>query len=306
MKSALRLGLFGLLLAGGTALVVALYVERTQSPLLSTLTSSFQLFGTPVKLIDRAASRVVPVSALDERELGDAFRRRYNAQVRAGDADQAYLDAVMAQIRPYAHKPFAYRVYVIDNFGAPNAIALPGGVILVTRELLRTLHSESELVAVLAHELGHIERGHCFDTVRFQLLARKLGSNTLGSFADATAQILLHHAYSKTVEAEADAYAYELMVNSRYDPMGVGRSFGSLRQYMNAAGAKPSQHANLIRDYFASHPPLEIREAEFSERATVWWKRHEGGRRYVGQKNLVDRKALTTLDYSAEWVIGPS
>ena len=57
----------------------------------------------------------------------------------------------------------------------PNAFALPGGVIIVTGGLLKTLKSEAELAAVLSHEMGHIELSHCLDTVRFQLLARKDG-----------------------------------------------------------------------------------------------------------------------------------
>ena len=301
MKPGLRLTLLVLLLACGAVLVASLYVARVRSPLHSTLSSSFQLLGTPVKLVDRIASRVVPVSALDERELGDTFRKRYDAQVTSGDADQAYLDALMTEIKPFTHKPFPYRAYVVGSYGAPNAMALPGGVILVTRELLDTLRSESELVAVLAHEVGHIERGHCFDTVRFQLLTRKIGSDTFGALADAAAQILLRHAYSKTTEGEADEYAYELLVSSRYDPLGVSKSFGSLRRYMKSAGAQTPQHADPIRDYFMSHPPLEIREAEFSERAAVWWKRRLGERRYVGQQNLLERKALGTLDVSGEW-----
>jgi len=301
MKPGLRLTLLVLLLACGAALVASLYVARVRSPLQSTLASSFQLLGTPVKLLDRIASRVVPVSALDERELGDTFRERYDAQITSGDEDQAYLDALIAEIKLFAHKPFPYRAYVVGNYGAPNAMALPGGVILVTKELLGALHSESELVAVLAHELGHIERGHCFDTVRFQLLTRKIGSDTLGALADAAAQILLRHAYSKTTEGEADEYAYELLVSSRYDPLGVAKSFGSLRRYMKSAGAQTPKHAHPIRDYFMSHPPLEIREAEFSERAVIWWKQHPRERRYVGQQNLFDRKALGTLDVRGEW-----
>lgn len=301
MKPGLRVTLLVLLLACGVALVASLYVARVRSPLQSTLASSFQLLGTPVKLLDRMASRVVPVSALDERELGDTFRKRYDAQITSRDADQAYLDALMAQIKPFTHKPFAYRAYMIGHYGAPNAMAFPGGVILVTKELMDTLHSESELVAVLAHEVGHIERGHCFDTVRFQLLTRKIGSDTLGALVDATAQILLRHAYSKTQEDEADEYAYGLLLSSRYDPRGLGKSFNSLRRHMQNAGIPMPQHAHPIRDYFMSHPPLELREAEFIERAAVWRKRHPGERRYVGQQNLLDRQALGTLNVREEW-----
>ena len=164
------------------------------------------------------------------------------------------------------------------------------------------MRSESEVVSVLAHEVGHVERGHCFDTVRFQLLTQKIGSSSLGALADMTAQILLRHAYSKTTEDEADRYAYELMLNSRYDPLGVGNSFASLRRYKG--GAQAPQGLNPIRDYFMSHPPLEIREAEFRDRAEAWWKTHAGERRYVGQHNLTARTALDGLELKDEWVTG--
>ncbi len=302
MKTTWRIASLTLLLACGTALIVVFYTVRSRSPLPSTLTSTFQLIGTPVKFVDRVASRVVPVNALDERELGDTYRRRYDAQVVPGDLDQEYLDALMTDLKLFARKPFPYRAYVIGRSGSPNAMALPGGVILVTRGLLGALHSESELIAVLAHEIGHIERGHCFDTVRFQLLSRKIGSNSLGKIADMAAQLLLRHAYSKTVEDEADEYAYELLVSSKYDPTAIGKSFGSLLQYKKNAGISTPQHADLLRDYFASHPPLEIREAEFSGRALAWWKLHPEERRYVGQRNLYERKARAALDISGEWL----
>jgi predicted Zn-dependent protease len=176
-------------------------------------------------------------------------------------------------------------------------MALPGGVILVTRELLSVLRSESEVVSVLAHEVGHVELGHCFDAVRFQLLTRKIGSSSLGALADMAAQMLLRH--SKTMEDEADQYAYELLLNSQYDPSGVGNSFASLRRYK--AKARTPSGLNPIRDYFMSHPPLEIREAEFKARAAVWWKMHAGERRYVGQQNLTARKALNRLELKDEW-----
>lgn len=292
MKPRFQITLLATLLICGTVLGILLYVERPGSPMKSTLSSSFQLFGTPVKFLDRAVSRVIPVSALDENELGSVFHKRYETQIAAGSADQAYLDAIMSELKSFTNKPFLYRAYVIGYYGAPNAMALPGGVILVTKELLETLHSESELIAVLAHEIGHIERGHCFDVVRFQLLSRKIGSDMLGKLADATIQILTRHAYSKTTEHEADEYSYELLVNSKYDPFGVGKSFASLQKYAKNMGVQTPDHANLIRDYFMSHPPLEIREVEFRERATAWCERHQNERRYVGRQSFLKRNTL--------------
>jgi predicted Zn-dependent protease len=301
VKPALRIGALATLLAAGLALIVALQVARVQAPLESTFTSAFQIVGAPLKLADRLASRVLPVSALDERQLGDVYRASYDPQATPAGREQRYLDSLVDELRPFTGKPFPYRVYVVD-YAMPNAMALPGGVVLVTRELLTTLHSEAELVAVLAHEIGHIERGHCFDTVRFELLARKVGAEPLGALADLAAAILLRHSYSKTMEHEADAYAFELLTNSRYDPRGVPGGFRSLLAYESARGGRPPGPPSPIRDYFTSHPPLEIRAAEYGQRADAWWHRHPQERRYAGVRNLEALVALPRHELPAEWV----
>jgi Zn-dependent protease with chaperone function len=229
-ESRLRTLVLGLLLAAGTALAVLLARERPVTPLRSSLATPFQLLGAPVKLADRLASRVVPVGSVEERDLGDLYRRRFEAQIPAGDSDQVYLDRLMAALLPFARRPFPYRAFRAGPLGGPNALALPGGVILVSDELLTDLGSEAELVAVLAHEIGHIELGHCFDAVRFQLLGRRTGSDTLGTLADLARGLLVRHSFSKAEEHEADAYAFTLLASSRYDPAARGSAFASLQR----------------------------------------------------------------------------
>lgn len=301
MKAGLRIGALVALVACGVALIVVLQRARVQPPLESTFTSAFQIVGAPLKLVDRVATRVLPVSELDEKELGDVYRASYDPQAAPPGREQRYLDSLVAELRPFTGKPFPYRAYVVDYPG-PNAMALPGGVVLVTRDLFNTLRSESELAGVLAHEIGHIERGHCFDTVRFELLARKVGAEPLGSLADFAAGLLLAHSYSKTMEHEADAYAFELLTHSRYDPRGVAGSFRSLLAYEAARGASSPRQASPIRDYFTSHPPLEVRAEEFGQRAGAWWRRHPDERRYVGARNLEALVALPRHELAAEWV----
>lgn len=286
-------------LVTGAVLALALYAARVDTPLRTTLAPAFRLLGVPVQALDQLAGRVLPVGDLDERELGLVLRRRH-AHRGGSDAERAYVNELLAHLASSARKPFDYRAYVIDE-SAPNALALPGGTVLVTRGLLAALRSESELVAVLAHELGHIERGHCFSAVKFELLARKLGPQSLGRLADAAWGILVRHAFSKSQEDDADEYAYAHLVHGVYDPRGVGRAFESLRRHRGGPDARP--HADPIRDYFRSHPPLELRIDKYLPRAEAWWRKHPGRRRYVGRWNLLTRQSLAAGKESArEWV----
>lgn len=296
-----------LLLVLGSGLGLLLYLGRHGTPLQSTFTSLFQLAGVPVKLADRSLSRVIPVGSLDERELGDTLRQRYDSRLQQpaqSDRDQAYLDALIGTIAAHASKPFVYRAYVVDD-PAPNAMAMPGGVLLVTRGLLETLGSEAELVAVLAHEVGHVELGHCFDAVRFQLLAQKVGVSQLGGFADFAFGLLTRHAYSKTMEDEADRYAWKLLLTSRYDPSALGRSFESLHIHSARQGMATPRQAELFRDYFMSHPPLELRVEKYAQSARQWWSENPAGPRYRGRLNLEQRQSMAQSALAQEWVRQP-
>lgn len=54
----------------------------------------------------------------------------------------------------WADAPYTFRVEV-DDSDTPNAMALPGGLVVVTQGLLDAVESENELAFVLGHELGH-------------------------------------------------------------------------------------------------------------------------------------------------------
>lgn len=294
-----RLAALAMLLAFGAGLIALLWRGRPAPPLRSSLATPFQLLGTPLHLVDRLASRALPVGDVDEEALGEVLRQRFEAQVRPGDPDQRYLDALMAGLAPHSQRPFRYRAYAVGACGTANAWALPGGVILVCAELLELLDSEAALVSVLAHELGHVELGHCFARVRFELLSRRLGgSRTLAQLADGTVALLLQRPYSKAAEHEADDYAQALLQASVYDPAAQGRAFAAL----NAAHGQGRPRADLILDGLDTHPPGALRQAEYEQRAAAWWRRHPEARRYVGRRNLEERRSLGEWPLAGEWV----
>lgn len=300
MTSGRAIFLAGLLMLGGV-LVAVLYMERVQPPVERTFTSAFQVLGETVRVVDRLASRAMPVDDFDEAALGEAYKTAYGN--REETPTDVYVNAVLAQISTRTKKDFSYWAFVVP-WEVPNAMALPGGVIFVTEGLLRTLDNEAQLAAVLAHEVGHIELSHCVDAVKYEIVAKKLGVMPLGRVADLAVRLMIRHSFSKTQEHEADLYAWRWLGHSRYDPRAAGGSFGALKRWQEDIGAS-GYKTGIFRDYFSSHPPLEVRAYEFDSRAAQWWRRHENERRYAGAQNLAERKALSSgPGLPEEWVTG--
>lgn len=294
-----RLAALLTLLGAGAGLIALLVVQGQPQRLRPSLAPAARLLGTPFQLADRLASRMVPVDAVDEQELGTVLHARYTARIQAGDPDQAYLDALMEDLQPHRRRPLHYRAYAVGPCGTINAAALPGGVVLVCRELLQSMGSEAEVVGVLAHEIGHLELGHCFDLVRGDLLARRTRTVLLGRLADQVVGILVRRRYSQAAESESDAYAFALLLDSRYDPAGLAGGFRTL--IANEGQTRPQ---GLLGDLSASHPPSELRQQLYAERARAWWRSHGGQRRYRGARNLVERRTLSQREHAEEWVSG--
>ena len=298
------------LLAGGGGIIAAIVKARSAMTLDPTLAPAFQTAGRYSQTADRLVAKVIPVGALDEKQLGQVIMDRYQFGDRflsPSDPRVIYLNQVFDVVKRAANRPFEYKIY-LSNTDVPNAFALPGGHIVVFQGLLKTLKSESELVSILAHELAHIELEHCFQAVKYNLLSRKLTGSNLGQIADFANQFLLRHSFSKTQENEADRYAFRWVTNSAYDPRGVSEAFQSLKKWMseNQSHSDSTNDVNLLRDYFLSHPPLELRVNEFKAQAALWWRgQSQDVQRYVGGRNFREFIPLSKMSYADEWSRSP-
>ncbi|MCS6957178.1 MAG: M48 family metalloprotease [Aquificaceae bacterium] len=156
-----------------------------------------------------------------------------------------------------------YQFYVV-NSSQINAFALPGGPVMITRSLLSRLGSESELAAVLSHELGHINARHHarFLEKQFGLsLLLNLGSFLLGDkpYGRALLQFgqigagLLALKFSRDQEREADRYGIVYVYRAGYDPLGMVRVF-ELFKSMERGGRPP--------EWLSTHPLPDSRIAE--------------------------------------------
>ena len=109
--------------------------------------------------------------------------------------------------------PYSFRVE-IDDSSVANAMALPGGLIIVTTGLLDEVESENELAFVLGHELGHFKnRDHLRALGRGVVLSLVFVATTGRDVSNIGLNIadLALRGFSRRQEAEADEFGLELV-----------------------------------------------------------------------------------------------
>lgn len=139
----------------------------------------------------------------------------------------------------------------------PNALALPGGVIYVTDELIELAPDDDAVLGVLAHELGHIEQRHL---MRRLFASAAVGAAAAVLFGDvstvlaALPAILIELDYSREMEREADLYAIDLL---RANGISTG-SIATLFERMQNAHEKRGARSDWPT-YLSTHPPTPDR-----------------------------------------------
>ena len=141
----------------------------------------------------------------------------------------------------------------------PNAFALPGGFIFVTKSLLELCNwSQDEIAFILGHEMGHVIRGHAMDRI-IANSAIAIGAKAtsirgiLKSWLGNVGVKFLESAYSQDMELEADTIGARLVAVAGYDSHAPMQLFSRLRE-LN----QPAKQSSL-GNYFSSHPAFDIR-----------------------------------------------
>lgn len=141
----------------------------------------------------------------------------------------------------------------------PNAFALPGGFVFVTKSLVELCrHDPDEVAFILAHEMGHIVRGHAMNRIvshsAIAVASRAAPARgLLGGWLRRVGVGFLESAYSQDMESEADRFGVHLAGAAGYDRRACLRLFSRLAK-LNASG-DPSD----LGSYFSSHPSFEVR-----------------------------------------------
>jgi Zn-dependent protease with chaperone function len=181
-------------------------------------------------LLGLAVNLIVPHISVDlEKKMAAPFIRSMNAQ----DADtirQHYVQALIDDLQGRcATLPYHFQIHVRK---APtiNALALPGGHIIVFTGLLDKVTSENELAFILAHEMGHYAhrdhlRGLGRAVVFMSISTFLFGPESGVSRMVARGLGMTEMSFSRSQETQADEFALETL--NCQDPGRFGHYFSS-------------------------------------------------------------------------------
>lgn len=148
-----------------------------------------------------------------------------------------------------------------SRLAGANAFALPDGTIVVTDALVELAERDEELLAVLAHEIGHVVHRHGLRSALQSsavalFIALAIGDVlSVTSFAAALPTLLVEAKFSRDFERESDRYALEFLRTRRIAPQHAA---AILKRLVARGGDRPG-----ALEYFSSHPGIDERAAQF-------------------------------------------
>ncbi len=160
-----------------------------------------------------------------------------------------------------------YRVFKFDGLAGiePNAFALPGGFIFVTRSILELCQWDSDETAfIIAHEMGHVIRKHAINRIMrdFAVTAASRVAPAPGVVAGWVKKVSMQYlesSYSQELEFQADSLGVRLMDAADFSPQA------SIKLLQRLSGLKSSENQIEIGSYFSTHPRFNERIANINE-----------------------------------------
>ena len=164
--------------------------DRTRRLPVAILVSALALAPACSRVENPATGRseYTTLSAEQERELGAHEHPRILQQFGGAYSDeelQAYVQAVGNRVAANSDQPDAEFTFTLLDSEVPNAFALPGSYVYITRGLLALAETEAEMAGVLGHEIGHVTARH---TAQRQTQAT--GAGVLATLATIAAAVL--------------------------------------------------------------------------------------------------------------------
>jgi len=230
--------------------------------------------GKAVKDIAKSFQDITPE---EEYYLGRAVGATIVAQYKPYNNQEAnyylnLLGQILAQASDMPETFGGYHFLILDS-DEINAFAAPGGLIFVTRGLLRCAKHEDALAAVLAHEIGHVQHKHGLQSIKKSRLSSALTTIAIkgieaktegslatlaGIFQDSITDItttMVNNGYSRSFEREADKASVTILQRVGYDPNGLIDILRIMEERLDPNG----------KDFAKTHPSPASRIADIQE-----------------------------------------
>lgn len=217
------------------------------------------------------------LSAAQERALGREMMRevRNHLPMMTDHQLNAYIRDLGQRLASHSNATDqSFHFFVVDHHSI-NAFAMPGGYIGIHRGLILAAQSESELAAVVAHEIAHVTQRHIARSFgEAQRLNARTAAILLASLALASQDpeagsaaamagiaggVQQQLSFSREHEHEADRVGMRILTAAGFDPQGMPDVFTRLHQAAQYHGQPP--------EWLSTHPLTSNRIADSQARA---------------------------------------
>lgn len=223
---------------------------------LACLLVIYGIFAWGIPGLAGPVTNAIPISW--ETQLGEFILQEFTANQAVCHHPEltSKIESIMRSLTsPLSQSPYTFHVTVVDS-PVVNALAAPGGNIIVFRGLLEDTDSPEELAGVLAHEIQHVRLRHGMRLIvqhmsmAFIIAALSGDASGMLSYGLQAAQTLQTLSYGREAEHQADAEGLALLQQAHIDPKGMMSFFSKLRQ---------AQPDNSPLRYLSTHPSTEER-----------------------------------------------
>jgi predicted Zn-dependent protease len=295
----------------GLVIMLALPFFLSGCKTMDSLTNIGTSFGKSMGLLtDSQAESITKTSKAVERSFEDFTPEQEYYIGRAVGAvivnkykpynnkrANAYINLLGQTLAQASDMPETYNGYhfLILDSNDINALSAPGGLIFITRGLLRCCQNEDAVAAVLAHEIGHVEHKNGLQAIKKSRVtealitigtesAKNFGSKDLasltrnfeGSISDITST-MINNGYSRSFEHQADLTAVTILKRVGYDPNGLVEMLKVMEKRLKPGGL----------DFAKTHPSPESRIA--------YIQKHIGRYAKVQEPKARQKRFLTAL-----------
>lgn len=168
---------------------------------------------------------------------------------------QQAVDDIVTKLSAADSGPYSYKVFIVKS-PIFNAVALPGGNIVIFGELLEKTPSPEALAGVLAHEMQHIKKRHVTKRIiedsSTGLIISAVSGDVTGSmlYGVKIAHNLAMLSYSRRDEEEADDGGMKMLLAANIDPQPMIHFFEIMKE---------NNQKFKMPQYLSTHPDIDER-----------------------------------------------